>query len=77
VFLERHFSAHKQFKQKLSVTSELAAITTGHGFTKSFLYRFRILENSTCGCLQEKQCTILNSPVEIDKIRMQIDYESK
>ena len=55
-------------KMKIPCSPEFTAIVTGHGKTKSYLHRFKILENPTCPCNLEEQtsehliyrCTILH-----------------
>ena len=34
------------------VTPNIAAMTTGHGKTRAYLHRFKLLDNATCVCKQ-------------------------
>jgi len=53
----------------MRVTQNIAAMMTGHGKTRAYLHRFKILENATCCCEQGDQtivhffyqCTILET----------------
>jgi len=35
---------------KMSVTHEFTALVTGHGKTKFYLHRFKLIDNPTCPC---------------------------
>ena len=39
-----------RLKMKIPVTPEFTAIVTGHGKTRSYLHRFKIVENPSCTC---------------------------
>jgi hypothetical protein len=39
-----------RLKTKIRVTQNIAAMLTGHGKTRAYLYRFKIRENATCAC---------------------------
>jgi len=40
----------------IPVAAEFTAMVTGHGLTRSYLHRFKIIPNSTCPCgLKEEQ----------------------
>jgi hypothetical protein len=62
-------------KLKIDVTPILTAIVTGHGKTRSYLRRFKILEKADCPCGNGDknsdhllyQCAILNKQREIFK----------
>ena len=36
----------------IRVTPNIAAMTTGHGKTRAYLHRFKLLDNATCVCKQ-------------------------
>jgi hypothetical protein len=42
---------------KLNLTQNLTAIVTGHGKTKEYLQRFKIIEDPTCTCRKAVQTT--------------------
>jgi ribonuclease HI len=44
-----------RLKNKMRVTQNIAAMLTGHGKTKAYIYRFKIRENATCACEQGDQ----------------------
>jgi hypothetical protein len=44
-----------RLKTKMSVTQNIAAMLTGHGKTRAYLYRFKIREKATCACEQGDQ----------------------
>ena len=48
-------SVRQRIKQKIKMTAPFAAMVTGHGILKSYLHRFRIVNDPTCSCLQEAQ----------------------
>ena len=49
-------SIRERMKTMLPMSLEFTAIVTGHGLTRSYLHRFKIIPNSTCPCrLQEEQ----------------------
>jgi len=49
-------SIGENVKTILPMSLEFTAILTGHGLNRSYLYRFKIIPNSTCPCrLQEEQ----------------------
>ena len=68
-------SISDRLKLKINVTSNLTAIVTGHGKTRDYLHRFKLLESSTCPCNKGDQttdhllyhCTLLQYPREILK----------
>jgi len=39
------------------VTSTIAEMVTGHGKTRAYLYRFKLLEDATCVCMHGDQTT--------------------
>ena len=57
------------------VTSNFTAIVTGHGKTRAYLHRFKLLESAKCPCNKGDQttdhllyhCTLLQYPREILK----------
>jgi hypothetical protein len=44
-----------RLKMKIPVTQEFTAIVTGHGKTRSYLHRFKIIESPTCSCNEGQQ----------------------
>jgi len=42
---------------KLNLTQNFTAIVTGHGKTKAYLHRFKIIEDPTCTCGNAVQTT--------------------
>ena len=54
---------------KINLTSNLAAMVTRHGKSKSYLHRFKILDHATCACKKGDQtidhllyqCTLLEA----------------
>jgi len=44
-------------KMKFNLTQNLTAIVTGHGKTKAYLQRFKIIEHATCPCAKRDQTT--------------------
>ena len=57
----------EKLKTKMRDTQNIAAMITGHGKTRAYLHKFKILENATCPCEQGDQtidhlfyqCTLL------------------
>ena len=62
-------------KLKTDITPILTAIVTGHGKTRAYLHRFKILEHANCPCANGDQtinhliyqCSILHTQIEIFK----------
>ena len=44
-------------KAKMHVTPNFTALVTGHGKTRAYLHRFKLLESPTCPCGKEEQTT--------------------
>ena len=42
---------------KINLTQNFAAILTGHGKTKAYLHRFKIINEQTCPCRTAEQTT--------------------
>jgi len=42
---------------KLNLTQNFTTIVTGHGKTKAYLHRFKIIEDPTCTCGKAVQTT--------------------
>jgi hypothetical protein len=42
---------------ELNLTQNFTAVVTGHGKTKEFLHRFKIIEDPTCSCGKAVQTT--------------------
>jgi len=68
VITKQYFpTVQERLKTKMRVTQNIAAMMTGHGKTRAYLHRFKILENATCPCEQGDQtidhllyqCTLL------------------
>jgi len=47
----------ERLKMKINLTQNLTAILTGHGKTRAYLQRFKIIENETCPCSKRDQTT--------------------
>ena len=66
---------HDRQKLKIYITPILTAMVTGHGKTRAYLHRFKILEHSNCHCGNTDQtiehllnrCSILHTQREIFK----------
>jgi hypothetical protein len=62
-------------KLKLDITPILTAVVTGHGKTRAYLHRFKILEHAKCSCGNGDQtiehllnrCSILHTQRELLK----------
>jgi hypothetical protein len=60
-------------KSKIHITSNFTAMVTGHGKTRAYLNRFKLLESATCPCNKGDQtkdhllyhCTLLEQQREI------------
>ena len=50
-------SVNQRLKIKMNLTPNFTAIVTGHGKTKSYLNRFKIIDNPTCPCNSADQTT--------------------
>jgi hypothetical protein len=48
-------TVQERLKTKIRVTHNISAMLTGHGKTRSYLYRFKIREIATCACKQGDQ----------------------
>jgi ribonuclease HI len=72
---EFYSSITDRLKLKIDVTSNFTAIVSGHGKTRAYLHRFKILESATCPCYKGDQttdhliyqCTLLQQQREIIK----------
>ena len=47
----------ERLQTKINLTQNLTSIVTGHGKTKAYLHRFKIIENPTCPCGKGDQTT--------------------
>jgi len=64
-----------RLKSKIDVTSNFTAMVSGHGKTRAYLLRFKLLESATCPCNRGDQttdhllyrCTLLQHQREILK----------
>jgi len=45
-------TVQERLTTKMRVTQNIAAMMTGHGKTRAYFHRFKILENATCACEQ-------------------------
>jgi hypothetical protein len=45
----------ERLSTKINITHNLTTMVTGHGNIKSYLYRFKIIETSTCPCGNKDQ----------------------
>jgi hypothetical protein len=43
-------NVEERLKMKLNLTQNFTAIVTGHGKTKAYLHRFKIIEDPNCTC---------------------------
>jgi len=50
-------NVEERLKMKLNLTQNFTAIVTGHGKTKAYLHRFKIIEDLTCTCGKAVQIT--------------------
>jgi hypothetical protein len=65
-----------RLNSKIDVTPNFSAIVSGHGKTRSYLHRFKLLESATCPCKKGDQttnhllyqCTLLQHQREILKM---------
>jgi hypothetical protein len=48
-------SVQQRLRLVIPTTAEFTSMVTGHGKTRSHLYRFRIMENETCTCKKGPQ----------------------
>ena len=46
-----------RIRAKLQVTTNFTALVTGHGKTRAYLHRFKLMESPTCPCGKEEQTT--------------------
>jgi hypothetical protein len=69
-FMHAYFpTVQERLKTKMIVTQNILAMLTGHGKTRAYLQRFKIIENATCACEQGDQtivhllyhCTLLET----------------
>jgi hypothetical protein len=51
-------SISDRIKAKIKVTPNFTALVNGHGKTRAYLHRFKLLENETCPCGKEEQTTV-------------------
>jgi len=62
-----------RFKLNINVNPNFTAMVTGHGKTRAYLHRFKIIENATCPCDKGdqtidhflNQCTLLQTQREL------------
>jgi hypothetical protein len=60
-------TVEQRLKIKLPISPEFTALVTGHGKTKAYLYRFKLMDSPTCPCNEGDQtaehliytCTLL------------------
>jgi primosomal protein N' len=50
-------NVEERLNMKLNLTQNFSAIVTGHGKTKAYLHRFKIIEEPTCPCGTAEQTT--------------------
>jgi hypothetical protein len=67
---KQHFpNIQDRLNTKITITPILAAVVTGHGKTRAYLHRFKLLEHATCVCKKGdqtidhllNQCTLLQT----------------
>ena len=64
-----------RLKLKINVTPNFTAMVIGHGKTRAYLHRFKIMEHATCPCNEGdqtidqllNQCTILQTQTELPR----------
>jgi hypothetical protein len=65
-------SIFDRLKSKIKITSSFTAIVTGHGKTRVYLHRFKLMESAICPCGKEElttdhllyRCTLLHQQRE-------------
>jgi len=56
VITKQYFpTVEEGLKKKIKTTHNVAAILTGHGRTRAYFHRFRIIDNAQCVCNQGDQ----------------------
>ena len=50
-------NVEERLKMKLNPTQNFTTIVTGHGKTRAYLHRFKIIEDPTCTCGKAVQTT--------------------
>jgi len=57
--LTKHFypSITDRLKSKIVITSNFTAMVSGHGKTRAYLHRFKLLESAKCPCIKGDQTT--------------------
>jgi len=50
-------NVEERLKMKINLTQNFTAIVTGHGKTKAYLHRFKIIDKPTCLCRTAEQTT--------------------
>ena len=48
----------ERMKTRTPISAEFTAMVTGHGLTRSYLHRFKIIPNPTCPCRLKEEQTI-------------------
>jgi hypothetical protein len=48
-------SVRERLGMRIHLTPKLTAVLSGHGKTRSYLHRFKLIEESTCICDKEEQ----------------------
>jgi hypothetical protein len=64
---------------KISINPNFTVMVTGHGRTRLYLHRFRLIDNATCPCDKEDQtvdhliyrCTSLHTNRELFRVNVQ------
>jgi len=64
---------------KISITPNFTAMVTGHGRTRAYRHRFRLIDNAKCPCSKEDQtvdhiiyrCTLLFTNRELLRVNVQ------
>ena len=68
-----------RLKMNISLNPNFTAMVTGHGRTRAYLHRFRLIDNATCPCNKEDQtvdhlihqCTLLYTNRELVRENIQ------
>jgi hypothetical protein len=68
-----------RLKTKIKVTPNVTAPVTGHGKTRAYLHRFKLLESATCLCGKEEQTTdhMIYRCILLQQLRETLKRETK
>jgi hypothetical protein len=68
-----------RLNMKISINPNFTAMVTGHGRTRAYRHRFRLIDNATCPCNKEDQtvdhliyrCILLHTNRELLRVNVQ------